>query len=185
MKLISVPSRLQKNVFAVDTVDSLDVPSYIGLWYQVYADKLVYDTIEPDAFCVTAQYALKEDGTISVHNYQTTASPNSGVSVIDGYAYVPKPEEPGQLKVHFDDVSGPVDPPYWVLALGPKNADNLYDWSIVSDPFKAYLFVLARDVKQFNEKYDEEVTALLAELGFTTRLNKPIATYQGEDCMYE
>ena len=46
--------------------------------------QLVYSTIEPDAYCVTADYALQADGTISVHNYQTTGSPTEGVSTIDG-----------------------------------------------------------------------------------------------------
>lgn len=170
---------------AVDTVDELDVNSYVGRWYQMYADKLVLSTIEPDAYCVTADYALKGDGTISVHNYQTTGSPSEGVSVIDGYAYVPNSEEPGQLKVHFDSVSSSTDAPYWVLGLGPLNGDNMYDWAIVSDPFKAYLFVLARDVGTFNSKYDQEVTAMLKDLGFTKSFNKPIPTYQEADCVYE
>mmetsp|Transcript_6535 Transcript_6535/g.10676 ORF Transcript_6535/g.10676 Transcript_6535/m.10676 type:complete len:386 (-) Transcript_6535:199-1356(-) len=173
------------SVGGVETVDTLDVNSYVGRWYQMYADELVLSTIEPDAYCVTADYGLKEDGTISVHNYQTTGSPTEGVSVIDGYAYVTDPEQPGQLKVHFDSVSSAVDAPYWVLALGPLNGDNMYDWAIVSDPFEAYLFVLARDVTTFNAKYDEEVTAMLNDLGFTKRFNKPIPTYQGHDCLYE
>jgi lipocalin len=167
----------------VDTVNSLDLESYVGLWYQVYADALVYSTIEPDAQCVTALYGLREDGKISVHNYQTTASPDSGMETIDGYAYVPNPEEPGQLKVHFDVNSG--DAPYWILSLGPKNADGLYDYSIVSDPLKAYLFVLARDVNTFEKKYKDNVLSELEDLGFNKKYNSPIATYHGEDCVYE
>jgi lipocalin len=167
----------------VDTVDVLDLDAYVGLWYQMYADKLVYDTIEPDAECVTAMYAFQADGTVSVHNYQTTASPDSGMDTIDGYADVPDAEEPGQLEVFFD--TSPVGAPYWVLALGPKNAEGLYDYSIVSDPFTAYLFVLARDVDTFNAKYDEEVLKQLETLGFTNKYNSPIATYQGKDCVYE
>ena len=168
----------------VDTVDELDLNSYVGHWYQMYADKLVYDTIEPDAYCVTADYAIKEDGTVSVHNYQTTGSPTEGVYTIDGYAEVKNPEEPGQLSVTFESV-GSVAAPYWVLDLGPLNSDNMYDWSIVSDPFLAYLFVLARDVDTFNEKYDAEVTQKLADLGFSKKFNSPIATYQESDCVYE
>jgi apolipoprotein D and lipocalin family protein len=167
----------------VDTVDTLDVESYLGLWYQVYADSLVYSTIEPDAQCVTALYGLRDDGKISVHNYQTTGSPDSGIDTIDGYAYIPNEEEPGKLKVHFDVNSG--DAPYWVLSLGPKNADGLYDYSIVSDPFKAYLFVLTRDVDTFKSKYEDDVLKELEDLGFNKKYNSPIATYHGADCVYE
>jgi len=167
-----------------DTVDELNLSSYIGLWYQMYADQLVYSTIEPDAYCVTALYGDNGDGTISVHNYQTTASPTAGVSTIDGYAYQTNPsEEPGQLNVVFPSIGG-VPGPYWVFELGPINDDGLYDYSIVSDPFSAYLFVLARDVDTFNVKYKETVTASLEKYGFTGR-KAPIETYQGSDCMYE
>jgi lipocalin len=167
----------------VDTVATLDIESYIGLWYQVYADSLVYSTIEPDAQCVTALYGLRDDGKISVHNYQTTGSPDSGMDTIDGYAYVVDPAEPGQLKVHFDVNSA--DAPYWVLSLGPKNADGLYDYSIVSDPFKAYLFVLTRNVETFKSKYEDAVLKELEDLGFNKKYNSPIATYQESDCVYE
>mmetsp|Transcript_6308 Transcript_6308/g.9524 ORF Transcript_6308/g.9524 Transcript_6308/m.9524 type:complete len:204 (+) Transcript_6308:57-668(+) len=168
----------------VDTVDTLDLNAYVGRWYQMYADQLVYSTIEPDAYCVTADYALQSDGSVSVHNYQTTGSPTEGVSTIDGTATVPNPDEPGQLSVQFDSVSS-TGAPYWVLALGPINEDGLYDWSIVSDPFTAYLFVLARDVDTFRAVYDEEVLALLRDLGFTKQYNSPIETYQEDNCMYE
>jgi lipocalin len=39
-----------------DTVDSLDVPKYLGLWYQMSADQIVYSTFEKDAYCATAFY---------------------------------------------------------------------------------------------------------------------------------
>ena len=171
------------NLRAVETVDQLDLNAYVGLWYQVYADNLVYSTIEPDAECVTAKYTFLDDGSVSVHNYQTTGSPDSGMDTIDGYAIVPNAEEPGQLEVFFD--TSPVGAPYWVLALGPLNADGLYDYAVVSDPFKAYLFVLTRDVDTFTEKYDKEVLAELESLGFNKKFNTPIATYQGKDCVYE
>lgn len=102
-----------------------------------------------------------------------------------GYATQPNPDEPGQLTVTFESVDS-FGAPYWVLDLGPINAETgLYDWSIVSDPFTAYLFVLARDVEDFNEKYDAEVSQKLVDLGFTKKFNSPIATYQKEDCLYE
>lgn len=149
------------------------------------ADAIVYDTFEKDSFCDTSLYGYNADGTISVHNYAKIGSPDGSTYVIDGYAYGSNPEEPGQLKVHFDsDEAAPFDAPYWVLALGPLNADNKYDWSIVSDNFSAFLFVLARDVETFNSKYKDEVMALLDDLGFQGR-TAPIETYQGSDCVYE
>lgn len=168
-----------------DTVDELILESYTGLWYQMAADAIVYNTFEKDAYCATAEYGAKSDGTISVHNYATIGSPDGSVYTIDGYAYGSNPEEPGQLKVHFDaEEAAPFDAPYWVLALGPINANNQYDWAVVSDNVSYFLFVLARDVATYNSLYKEEVSALLNELGFTGR-TAPIDTYHGEDCVYE
>ena len=48
-----------------ETVDSVDLESYAGLWYQ-YAR---YDTIfDEDAEEVTAEYTLNDDGTVKVVN---------------------------------------------------------------------------------------------------------------------
>jgi lipocalin len=168
-----------------DTVDELVLDSYVGLWYQMAADAIVYDTFEKDSFCDTALYGYNTDGTISVHNYAKIGSPDGSTYIIDGYAYGSNAEEPGQLKVHFDsDEAAPFDAPYWVLALGPVNVDNQYDWAIVSDNFSAFLFVLARDVATYNAKYKDEVMSMLDDLGFKGR-TAPIETYQGSDCVYE
>ncbi len=71
-----------------------------------------------------------------------------------------------------------------MLELGPVNEDNLYDYSIISDNVGAFLFVLARNVTVFYEKYNADVSATLVTLGFTG-LKTPIPTYQGSDCVYE
>mmetsp|Transcript_15560 Transcript_15560/g.14093 ORF Transcript_15560/g.14093 Transcript_15560/m.14093 type:complete len:220 (+) Transcript_15560:37-696(+) len=168
-------------------VETLDVSKYLGLWYQMYADAIVYNTFEKDSYCATALYGDNGDGTISVHNYAKTgsASTNGTDYTIDGYAYQYDSSYQGKLKVHFDsDDAAPFDAPYWVLELGPVNEYGLYDYAIVSDNINYFLFVLARDVAVFNEKYDATVLAELTTLGFTG-VKKPIATYQGTDCVYE
>jgi len=172
-----------------ETVDALDLTKYDGLWYQMYADAVVMNTFEKDSYCDTALYGINEDSTVSVHNYAKVGAPNGTDYVIDGYAYYEdeksQSEEPGQLLVHFDsDDAAPFDAPYWVLALGPVNSDDKYDWAIVSDNLGYFLFVLARDAETFYTKYKAEIDALLTELGFTGR-KAPIPIYQGDDCVYE
>jgi len=169
-----------------DTVDSLTVPAYLGLWYQMAADQIVYSTFEKDSFCATAVYGDNGDGTLSVHNYATIGSPAGAPYVIDGYAYQTKPDtEPGQLKVVFNsDDAAPFPAPYWILELGPINAAGLYDYAIVSDSLSMFLFVLARDVDTFNTKYKTNVYATLTDLGFVGK-TAPIDTYHGTDCVYE
>jgi lipocalin len=169
-----------------ETVSSLDVDAYMGLWYQVFGDKFIYETTSPDSYCATAKYWLQEDGTIGVHNYQTTGSPTGEPMSIDGYAYYESAAaakmEPGQLKLHFDVT--PVDGSYWVLALGPI-VNGFYEWAVVSDPTMLSLFILARDVETFYSLYEQEVIALVESLGFTKAWNKPLPLYQGDDCNYE
>lgn len=121
-----------------------------------------------------------------MHNYASQNSPDGTQPYdIDGYAYQTDPEaHPGQLKVKFTDGQGaPFPAPYWILELGPI-VNGLYDYAIVSDSVSAYLFVLARDVARFNEKYDAQVQKSLADKGFTGK-TAPIKTYQGTDCVYE
>ena len=131
---------------------------------------------------------LTPEGTISLFNANTFVSPTGSVTNITGTAY--PTEEPGQLTVVFDpspDFNPPPFPaPYWVVGLGPMNAanDNKYDWAIVSDDNMLSLFVLARDVAQFNVEYNAEVQATLKTLGFTKITNKPIPTTQTPDCNY-
>lgn len=167
------------------TVNELDIEKYTGLWYQMYADSIVYSTFEKNSFCDTATYTIIEDGNLGVHNYAKIGTPNGSDYTIDGYAYVVDYNSPGQLKVHFDSADASiVDAPYWILALGPVNDDNLYDWSIVSDNISQFLFVLARNVDEFNKKYNEEILHTLNQLGFIGR-KQPISTYQSNDCVYE
>jgi len=184
--LATIATALNATKINPDTVATLDVPKYLGLWYQMAADAIVHDTFEKDSFCSTAVYGLNGDGTISVHNYATIGGPTGKPYTIDGYAYqYNMPDKPGQLKVKFDSSdASPFPAPYWILELGPVNADGQYDWAIVSDNLSLYLFVLARDVDTFNTQYKQSVYKTLTNLGFTGK-TAPIDTYHGSDCVYE
>ena len=172
----------------IATVKQLELQSYLGLWYNMYTDKFSDKTSFKGGKCPTALYTLRENGKeVSVHNYETVGGAtdgSTGIDTIDGYAYVPNPAEPGQFKLYLEG-AGPDEVPYWVVALGPLNAVNQYDYSIVSDNTGLSLFVLARDAKVFKAKYDAEVQSLMKSLGFTGLFTSPIVTYQGDDCVYE
>lgn len=118
---------------------------------------------------------------ISVRNFERIGAPDGRASAINGHAFVPDASQPGQLSIRLDGV--PYGGTYWVLALGPV-VNGLYQWSIVSDKSTHLLFVLGRNVADFEDKYDDIVLNKLAELGFNY-LDKPIPVYQGNDCKYE
>jgi hypothetical protein len=55
---------------------------------------------------------------------------------------------------------------------------------VVTVPFGVELFVLARDVSTFKDKYERLVLAMLKLHGFDRPINAPVETYQGNDCAY-
>merc|ERR1712146_315020 len=110
---------------AINVVDNLNLTAYFGVWYQMYDDLSATATFEHDAYCATANYTLRDDGKVSVHNQERYASPTGDARGILGYAYAPN-------------------------ASYPAICSPCYDYAIVSDPTKISLFVLARDYDQFN-----------------------------------
>lgn len=75
---------------------------------------------------------------------------------------------------------------YWIIDVGELTSGaTQYPWAIVSVPFQAMVWVLARDIDDFKEKFDEPVVQELEQLGFTYFFNKPIKTYQSSThCKY-
>lgn len=85
---------------------------------------------------------------------------------------------PSELTVHLQGV--PVGAPYWIVGLGQPTygKEGLYEWAVVSDPLQVSLFVLARNVTQYNMYWNETVFELLDAEGFTGLLDSPEQTIQ-------
>jgi len=74
----------------------------------------------------------------------------------------------------------------WVVQVGePEDGQSQYPWAIVSVPFQTSLFILARDVNEFKEKYEANVLALVQDMGFKHFYNKPVETVHSRDCTYQ
>jgi hypothetical protein len=88
----------------------------------------------------------------------------------------------GELTVHLQTVE--FGAPYWVFELGPATYNgSLYEYSVVSDPFKLTLFVLARNLTHFASEWAQGVLGRLSAAGYTRVLNTPIETVQA-GCTY-
>ena len=159
-------------------VSRLNQTQYLGHWVQVYSDLFVEATFENRSLCDTADYALYPNNTISVWNRERQDNTSGPERQIFGWAQAEDPSKPGELTVHLETTGFPA--PYWVYQLGPVINDQ-YQYSIVSDPFKLTLFVLARNASDFRIRYNADVLAYLNATGFTTLLNQPIPTIQ-EGC---
>jgi len=144
----------------IPTVSDIDINSYLGHWLQVY-EAPTNIIFQGYGTCITADYGLLENGNVSVINSQLDE--NSQLEQINGYAYYKNVSEPGKLTVHLEGV--PVDSPYWIVKLG-EIQDNQYQYSIITSPSGISLWVLARDLYNFFELYDEEVIEFLNNYNF-------------------
>lgn len=181
-KLVATLTSAQWNPVPV-----VDVNQYLGRWYQAYSDLAVTATFENASYCVTADYGMYPNGTISVWNRERQYSVAGSEREIFGWAAASNSSRPGELTVHLQNTGG-FGAPYWIFDLGPSvpvdaNGTMGYAYSVVSDPFRLTLFVLARNLTEFAELWEADVLAELKEAGYTGWLNTPTATVQ-ENCSY-
>jgi apolipoprotein D and lipocalin family protein len=136
--LAASPAQAQPGALA--PVPSLDVPRYLGTWYQLAAVPQPFNL--DCARDTRATYGLVDSSNVSVANSCTTWA--GGTNGINGNARVNDPVTNAQLHVSFPDV------PFQSSPDGPTNyvvtyiADD-YSWALVGDPARASGFVLSRN----------------------------------------
>ncbi len=157
--LISFLAFVTSNVFP-ETIQSIDILSYLGHWNQVYGAPTNF-IFQGYGTCATADYGLLENGYVSVLNSQKNK--NNVLETIKGYAYYKNISDPGKLMVHLDGV--PTDSPYWIVKLG-ELVNNEYQYSIITTPSGISLWVITRDIQTYYKLYDKEVTDFLNEYNF-------------------
>jgi apolipoprotein D and lipocalin family protein len=119
------------------TVGSVDLPRYAGRWYEIANYPNPFQRV-----CIgntTAEYAVRDDGTLRVTNRCSTAS---GLSEVDGIARR-LGERSDRLQVSFLPAALRWLPigwgDYWVIGLAPD-----YRYAVVGAPSREYLWVLSR-----------------------------------------
>jgi len=141
------------------TVPTLITSSYLGNWIQIYGAP-TNALFQGPGRCIAATYGLNQNNnTISVFNTQISKTTNASES-ITGYAYQKNATDPGKLTVFLDGVPIPTGAPYWVVQLGPI-INDAYQYSIITTQSDISLWVLARNLTDFFENYDEEVQSYL------------------------
>ena len=141
----------------MQAVSEVDLERYAGKWYEIAR---LPNSFEKGLVCTTAKYTLKDDGRVGVLNEGYRGSKEGGKSSANGTAWIPRPQEPGKLKVSF---FWPFSSDYWILALDGKG----YTYAMVGNPSRKYLWILCRQPVM-----DEDIYAALVEsarsLGFPT-----------------
>jgi apolipoprotein D and lipocalin family protein len=115
------------------TVDQLDIPRYMGTWYEIES---LPQWFERGCRGVEAVYTLREDGRFDVTNRCWIGDEQERIKEAHALGWQPDPAFPGRLKVRF---FWPFSAPYWVLRLDPD-----YRWALVGSPDRSSLWILSR-----------------------------------------
>lgn len=140
----------------VSPVKEFELEKYLGKWYEIAR---LDHSFERGLDRITAEYALREDGGVSVKNRGFSKKKNRWQEA-EGKAFFAGPSDEGYLKVSF---FGPFYGSYVVFELDRED----YQYAFVSGPNTSYLWLLSRTptvkpdvLSQFVNKADE--------LGFDT-----------------
>lgn len=122
------------------TVASVDLDKYSGKWFEIARYP---NSFEENCTNVTAEYAPRADGAITVTNTCFKGSAAGKKDVAEGVARVVKGSGNTKLKVKFAPAWVPfASGDYWILHL-----EDDYSAVLVGDPAGKYLWILARDAK--------------------------------------
>lgn len=155
----------------LQTIQSLDVPRYMGTWFEIakYPNRFQKQCVRN----TSAEYSLQKDGTVKVMNRCQLAS--GDMDEAEGRARQIGGLKSPKLQVRFAPAWLSWLPmvwgKYWVIDLDPE-----YQLVAVSEPSREYLWVLARTQQVDEAKYNELLQRLKAK-GFD--LNKLELSPQG------
>ena len=128
------PSYRAADAEPLQTVPAVDLDRYLGRWYEIAR---LPNRFEKDCEGVTADYARRDDGLISVTNTCRDGAPDGPEKKATGRARIVDTQTNAKLEVSF---FGPFWGDYWVIDLAED-----YSHAIVSEPEGRYLWILARD----------------------------------------
>lgn len=134
----------------------VELARYLGRWYELARYEQGF---QKDCDGVSADYALRDDGMISVIN--RCRKPDGRVSEARGRAKIVDPLSQAKLKVSF---FGPFYGDYWVL----DRAED-YSWAIVGEPSGRYLWLLGRTANPGQAELDALIARTRA-LGYDTTM---------------
>ncbi|QDV89249.1 Outer membrane lipoprotein Blc precursor [Phycisphaerae bacterium RAS2] len=117
----------------LETVSSVDIARYMGTWYEIAKYP---NGFEQGCFGVTAEYTLRDDGTVRVVNVCRNADGTRNERNIEGFATVADATTNSKLTVYF---FFPFGAPYWIIDL-----DEDYQYAVVGDPSRTFLWILSR-----------------------------------------
>ena len=140
----------------LETVDQVDLGRCLGRWYEIAR---FTNRFEENCEGVTADYAMRGDGLISVINTCRVGAPGGKEKAAKGRARVVDAATNAKLEVSF---FGPFWGDYWVIGL----ADD-YSLSLVGEPEGRYLWILSR-TPEISDEVRERALSDLQAMGYDT-----------------
>ena len=135
-------------------VESVELDRYLGVWYEISSYP---NWFQRNCTAVTADYSLRDDGRIKVVNSCRKGSLDGKLKQATGRAKVVDTETNAKLKVSF---FGPFWGNYWIIDLDPE-----YQWAVVGEPKRKYLWVLSRTRTLDDDTY-QQILARLTQKGY-------------------
>ncbi len=133
----------------------MDVPRYLGRWYEIARFQ---HRFEKSIVGATAEYSLRGDGRIQVLNSGFKKSLDGAYTQVKAVAWVPDAGRPGALKVRF---FGLFTGDYLIFGLDPQG----YSWALVGSDSRRYLWFLAR-TPQISEELFSRMRDLARAQGY-------------------
>jgi apolipoprotein D and lipocalin family protein len=153
----------------LETVASVDLDRYLGRWYEIASYPAWF---QKNCTAVTADYSLREDGGIGVVNSCRKGALDGKLKQAKGHAKVVDTTSNARLKVSF---FWPFWGPYWIIDLDPD-----YQWAVVGEPNRKYLWILSRTPQMEDEVY-EGIVSRLRDQGYDpARLNRTLQPSVGD-----
>jgi apolipoprotein D and lipocalin family protein len=139
----------------VRVVDYVDLNRYLGKWYEIASFP---QSFQKGCVGTTAQYSQKPNGRISVLNECRIGTLDGSIKTATGTARVVDRETNAKLKVTF---FWPFSGNYWILDLDPD-----YQWAVVGDPSREYLWILSRNPQLDPALYEDILGRLRTEQAY-------------------
>lgn len=163
-----------KPVCPPQVVDHVDIDRYMGKWYEIAKYPVLFQSACYGG--TTAEYEKCPDGTVHVVNECHKCSLDGPIERVKGYARVVDPDTNAKLVVDLGWGEGD----YWIIGL-----DDDYQWSIVSDSKRQYLWILSRTPYMDGQTYFWEVMPIIRAKGYDPqRLYKTAQDYGRSNTYY-
>jgi apolipoprotein D and lipocalin family protein len=125
-------------------VDLVDLERYLGKWYEIASYPAWF---QKGCTGSTAEYSLLPDGRIQVINSCRKGGLDGKLKESKGKAEVVDTVTNAKLKVWF---FWPFKGNYWIIELDPD-----YQWAVVGEPSRKYLWILSRTPTMDEAIYQE------------------------------